>query len=69
MNYRQIAFLEAATLCSRYADNLRTDKPEWAAVAEECSKIIAEEAFSNVKAYPPGKPVIDAGQDSENSYL
>jgi hypothetical protein len=54
-------------MCSQFGDNLRTDKPEWAAVADECATMIAELAGTDLHYYPPGKPVIDQGQDSENS--
>ena len=67
MNPREQAFLEAALMCSKYADNLRQEHPDWASVADECADLLAEQAGCDLHFYPPQKPVIDLGQDSENS--
>jgi len=66
MSPRRKALLEAALLCSRYADNLH-ELPNGFDVATECSKMIWKLAESDVHSYPPGKRVIDRGQVSENS--
>jgi len=66
MDERKLAFLEAALMCSKFADNLRTDHPDWAKVAEECSKIIEDEADGDVHVYPPNIPVKSKYQVSEN---
>ncbi len=34
------AYTEASTLCLKYAISLSGEKPEWAMVARECSRII-----------------------------
>ena len=49
MSPRRKALLEAALICSKYADNLLADKPEWADVALECAAMIedaSEEALT-----------------------
>lgn len=66
MNARRKALLEAALLCSRYADNPRREHAAQEA-ARQLARIIEQLADSPVYSYPPGKPVIDGGQDSENS--
>ena len=66
MTARRKALLEAALLCSLYADNPNRSEDAQQA-ARQCARIIEDLANSPVHSYPPGKPVIDDGQDSENS--
>lgn len=57
MTERKKALLEAALLCSQYADNLNEDHPACGTVAYICAKMIQELADSDEHFYPPGKPV------------
>ena len=66
MNARKKALLEAALLCSRRADVLGLNFG--GLVARELACDLGELADSPLHYYPPGKPVIDLGQDSENSF-
>lgn len=66
INERRKALLEAALLCSRYADRARHQAKR--DTARHLAREIEKLADSSVHFYPPGKPVIDGGQDSENSF-
>ena len=57
---RREAFLEAALLCSQYADNLAEDRPEWRDVALECARMLEEEADEDTRSYPPGARVSES---------
>lgn len=42
LDVRRKALLEAALMCSQYADSLFVEKPEFAEVAWQCSALIEE---------------------------
>lgn len=65
MTPRKQALLEAALMCSRHADSLSSMPAKRAAAT--CAARIEAMADSPLHFYPPGKRVIDLGQDSENS--
>lgn len=66
MNPRKKALLEAALMCSRFADNLACQYTGTEAAADLAERL-AQLADSPLHYYPPGKAVIDLGQDSKNT--